>query len=162
MAFQTSVNQKLAVGVVGDFYDGGATTPRRVDPYTIISQSAGSIGKAYTIDSTDPSKVVLGGSGVFAGIAVNSKEFVRSGLAASMDFAQYDECELCTMGRIWLSIADDVTVGQVACYDPDTGIISAADAGADHTEDGLVEIKGSKFILFDGSATAPMVVLQLG
>ena len=160
MAFQTSVNQKLAVGVVGDFYDGGATTPRRTDPYTIVSESAGSIGKAYTIDSTDPSKVNLGGSGVFAGIAVNSKEFVRSGLAASMDFAQYDEAELCTMGRIWLSIAADVTVGMAAYYDTTTGEISAAASG--QSLSGKVEIKGSKFILVDGSSTAPMVVLQLG
>lgn len=159
MAFQTSVKQKLAVGVNGDFYDN---SPRRVDPYTIVSESAGAIGKVYTIDTTDSSKVVLGGSGIFAGIAINSKEFVRYGLGASQEFKQYDECELCTMGRIWLSIADTVSVGQVACFDPDTGIISAADAGADHTEDGLVEIKGSKFVLVDGTSTEPMVVLQLG
>lgn len=160
MAFQTSVNQKLAVGVVGDFYDGGATTPRRTDPYTIVSESAGSIGKAYTIDNTDPSKVVLGGAGVFAGIAVNSKEFVRYGLAASMDFKQYDEAELCTMGRIWLSIDGDVTVGMAAYYDKTTGEISADVSGK--TNEGKVEIKGSKFILVDGSSAAPMVVLQLG
>lgn len=159
MAFQTSVNQKLAVGVVGEFYDD---SPRRVDPYTIGSQSAGSIGKAYTIDSSDPSKVNLGGSGVFAGIAINGKELAVNGLSASIDFAQYDEAEICSMGRIWLSIADTVAVGQVACFDPDTGDISAADAGADHTEDGLVEIKGSKFILVKGSSSEPMVVLQLG
>ena len=159
MAFQTSVNQKLAVGVIGDFYDD---SPRRVDPYTIGSATAGSIGLAYTIDSTDPSKVVLGGSGVFAGIAINSKERARAGLAASLAFKQYDEAELCTMGRIWLSIADTVSVGMAACYDPDTGIISAAEAGADHTEDGLVEIKGSKFVLVSGTSAEPMVVLQLG
>lgn len=159
MALQTSVKTQLAVGVVGDFYD---ESPRRVDPYTIKSATAGSIGLAYTIDATDPSKVVLGGSGVFGGIAVNSKEFAVNGLGASMNFKQYDEVELCTMGRIWLSIAGDVAVGKVACFDPDTGIISPADAGADHTEDGLVEIKGSKFILVKGSSTEPMVVLQLG
>lgn len=157
MAFQTSVNQKLAVGVVGDFYD---ESPRRTDPYTIKSSSAGSIGKAYTVDATDPSKVNLGGSGVFAGIAVNSKEFARSGLGASLDFAQYDEAELCTMGRVWLSIADTVTVGMAAYFNRTTGVITAAASG--ETIEGCTEIPGSKFILVGASSTEPMCVLQLG
>ena len=157
MAFQTSVNQKLAVGVVGDFYDD---SPRRVDPYTIGSSSAGSIGCAYTVDSSDPSKVNLGGSGVFAGIAVNSKERARAGLAASLAFKQYDEAELCTMGRIWLSIAADVAVGNAAYFNTTTGAITAAASGASVA--GSTEIAGSKFILVGGSSSAPMVVLQLG
>lgn len=157
MAFQTSVNQKLAVGVVGDFYDD---SPRRVDPYTIGSSSAGSIGCAYTVDSSDPSKVNLGGSGVFAGIAVNSKERARAGLAASLAFKQYDEAELCTMGRIWLSIAADVAVGNAAYFNTTTGAITAAASG--ETVSGSTEIAGSKFILVGGSSSAPMVVLQLG
>ena len=157
MAFQTTVNQKLAVGVVGDFYDA---SPRRTDPYTIKSSSAGSIGCAYTIDSADPTKVVLGGEGVFAGIAVNSKEFVRNGLGASLNFKQYDEAELCTMGRIWLSIADTVTVGMVAYFNKTTGAIIADASGETH--DGYTEIAGSKFILVNGASAEPMVVLQLG
>ena len=157
MAFQTSVNQKLAVGVVGDFYDN---SPRRVDPYTIASSSAGSIGCAYTVDSSDPSKVNLGGTGVFAGIAVNSKERARAGLAASLAFKQYDEAEICSMGRVWLSIAADVTVGNAAYFNKTTGAIIAAASG--ETVEGYTEIAGSKFILVDGSSAAPMVVLQLG
>lgn len=158
MAFQSSVNQKLAVGVVGDFALAG--DPRRVSPYTIASSSAGSIGKAYTIDSTDPSKVNLGGSGVFAGIAVNSKEYVRNGLSATLDFNQYDECQLCTMGSIWLSIADTVTVGMAAYFNTTTGVITAAASG--ETIEGCTEIKGSQFIWVDASSTEPMCVLQLG
>lgn len=157
MAFQTSVNQKLAVGVVGDFYDD---SPRRVDPYTIKSATAGSIGKAYTIDASDPSKVNIGGTGVFAGIAVNSKEYVRNGLGASLDFAQYDECQLCTMGRIWLSIADTVTVGMAAYFNKTTGAITAAASG--ETIEGSTEIVGSKFVLVSAASDAPMCVLQLG
>ena len=157
MAFQTSVNQKLAVGVVGDFYD---ESPRRVDPKTIISSDAGAIGCAYTIDATDPSKVVLGGEGVFAGIAVNSKEYVRNGLGATLDFAQYDECQVCTMGRIWLSIADTVTVGMAAFYNTTTGVITAAASGSSVADS--VEIAGSKFIEVSAASDSPMCVLQLG
>lgn len=157
MAFQTSVNTKLAVGVVGDFYD---ESPRRVDPYTIKSATAGSIGKAYTIDSTDPTKVSLGGEGVFGGIAVNSKEYAINGLTASLDFSQYDECQLCTMGRIWLSIADTVTVGMAAYFNKTTGVITAAASG--ETIEGSTEIPNSKFILVSAASDSPMCVLQLG
>lgn len=157
MAFQTSVNQKLAVGVVGEFYDD---SPRRVDPYTIASSSAGSIGCAYTVDSTDPSKVNLGGTGAFAGIAVNGKELAVNGLSASIAFKQYDEAEICSMGRIWLSIASDVSVGMAAYFDKTTGAISAAASG--ETIDNKTEIVGSKFILVKGASAEPMVVLQLG
>lgn len=157
MAFQTSVKQFLAVGVNGDFYD---ESPRRTDPYTIKSATAGSIGCAYTVDSTDPSKANLGGSGVFAGIAVNSKEFVIQGITASQAFKQYDEAELCTMGRIWLSIAGDVSVGDAAFFNTTTGVITAGTSGA--TVSGATEIPGSKFILVGASSTEPMCVLQLG
>ena len=157
MAFQTSVNTKLAVGVVGDFYD---ESPRRVDPYTIKSSTAGSIAKAYTIDATDPTKVVLGGEGVFGGIAVNSKEYAINGLTASLDFSQYDECQLCTMGRIWLSIADTVTVGMAAYFNKTTGVITAAASG--ETVEGCTEIPNSKFILVSAASDSPMCVLQLG
>lgn len=157
MAFQSSVKQFLAVGVNGDFYD---ESPRRTDPYTIASSSAGAIGLAYTIDSTDPTKVNLGGEGVFAGIAVNSKEFVVQGITASQAFKQYDEAELCTMGRIWLSIAGDVSVGDAAYFNTTTGVITAAASG--ETISGATEIPGSKFILVGASSTEPMCVLQLG
>lgn len=157
MAFQSSVKQFLAVGVNGDFYD---ESPRRTDPYTIKSATAGSIGCAYTVDSTDPTKVNLGGEGVFAGIAVNSKEFVIQGITASQAFKQYDEAELCTMGRIWISVAGDVAVGNAAYFNTTTGVITAAASG--ETISGSTEIPGSKFILVGASATEPMCVLQLG
>ncbi len=157
MAFQSSVKQFLAVGVNGDFYD---ESPRRVDPYTIKSSTAGAIGLAYTIDSSDPSKVNLGGEGVFGGIAVNSKTQVIQGITASQAFKQYDECELCTMGRIWLSIAGDVAVGNAAFFNTTTGAITAAASGS--SVSGSTEIPNSKFILVGASATEPMCVLQLG
>lgn len=156
MAFQTSVNQKQAFGVVGSFYDD---SPRIVDPKVIGSESAGSIGCFYTIDSTDPSKVVLGGTGVLAGIAVNAKGQVIDGLGASLAFKQYDIAEICSMGRIVLSIAGTVTVGMAAYYNTTTGVITAAAPSS--TIEGSVEIPNSCFVEVGATPTAPICVLEL-
>lgn len=157
MSLQTTVNTKLGFGIVGSFYDD---SPRRVSPKVISGTSAGSIACAYTIDATDPSKCVLGGSGVFGGIAVNSKEYATAGLSASLDFKVGQIAELCTMGHIILKIAGTVSVGDAAYFDTTTGAISAAESG--ETISGKTEIAGSKFIEVSASSTEPVCVLQLG
>lgn len=149
---QTTVNQKLAFGVPGSFYDN---TGRRVDPYTV---EEGAIALAYTVNSSDPSKAVLGGDGVFAGIAVNTKEYIINGVTASMAFRSGDIAQLATRGRIVLKLADAVTVGQACFYNETTGELKPGTAGA--TVEGFVEIKGSQFILVNALANENSV-LQL-
>lgn len=149
---QTTVNQKLAFGVPGSFYDN---TGRRVDPYTV---EEGAIALAYTVNSSDPSKAVLGGDGVFAGIAVNTKEYIINGVTASMAFRSGDIAQLATRGRIVLKLADAVTVGQACFYNETTGALKPGTAGA--TVEGFVEIKGSQFILVNALANENSV-LQL-
>lgn len=152
--FQTTVNKKLAFGVPGSFYD--ADSPRRVDPKTV---SAGGIGLFYTVDTTDPSKAVLGGTGVLAGIAVNTKEYIVNGLSASTAFRSGDEAQICSMGRIVLQLGSPVTVGMAAYYNTTTGeIVSAAPSSS---IEGYVEIPGSIFVEVNALANE-LSVLQLG
>lgn len=150
---QTTVNQKLAFGVSGSFYDN---SPRRVDPYTV---EEGAIALAYTVDSTDPSKAVLGGDGVFAGIAVNTKEYSINGIGASMAFREGDIAQCATMGRIGLKLADAVSVGDACFYNETTGVLKAGTSGA--TVSGYIEIPNSKFVIVDALANE-YSVLQLG
>lgn len=149
---QTTVNQKLAFGVPGSFYD---STERRVDPYTV---EEGAIALAYTVNSSDASKADLGGEGVFAGIAVNTKEYIIDGLTASMAFREGDIAQLATRGRIVLKLADAVTVGQACFYNKTTGALKPGTSGA--TIEGFVEIAGSQFVLFNALANENSV-LQL-
>lgn len=149
---QTTVNQKLAFGVPGSFYDN---TGRRVDPYTV---EEGAIALAYTVNSSDPSKADLGGDGVFAGIAVNTKEYIINGVTASMTFREGDIAQLATRGRIVLKLSDAVTVGQACFYNETTGALKPGTAGATITD--YVEIKGSQFILVNALANENSV-LQL-
>lgn len=152
MAFQKTVNTKLAFGVVGSFYDDSA---RRVAPYTV---SGGAIAKAYTIDPVDPSKAVVGGTGIFAGLAVNSKEYAIRGLSASLEFADGAIAQLCTMGHVIVACENAVEIGQAAFFNQTTGAIKAAAAGS--SEDGYTEIKGSKFV-FVAAAQGEVAVLEL-
>lgn len=150
---QTTVNQKLAFGVPGSFYDD---SPRRVDPYTV---EEGAIGLAYTVNSSDASKADLGGTGVFAGIAVNTKEYIINGIGASMAFREGDIAQCATMGRIVLKLADAVTIGQACFYNETTGALKPGTAGA--TISDYVEIPNSKFVLVNALANE-YSVLQLG
>lgn len=135
---QKTVNQKLAYGVPGDLFD---TFPRAIDPKVV---EAGAICRFYTVDTTDPRKAVLGGSGVLAGIAVNTKEYIINGLTPSMAFRSGDVAQLMTMGRVYMQLETEVEVGMAAYYNTTDGTITAA-APASSIE-GYVEIPNSMFV----------------
>lgn len=151
MAFQTQVNQKLAFGIPGSFYDD---SPRRVAPYYV---QAGTIGYAFTADANDGSKATVGGNGIFAGIAVNSKEYVISGLTPSLAISGV--AQLCTMGHINVVCDNAVALGNAAFFKNDTGALHAAAAGTE--VEGYTEIPNSKFI-FVSATQGEVAVLQLG
>lgn len=150
---QTVVNTKLAYGVPGSFYDD---SPRRVAPYVV---AGGSVAKAFTLDSTQADKAVVGGSNAFAGIAVNSKEYVISGIAASTDFKSGDIAQLCTMGHVIVACDNEVAVGNACFFKVADGTLHAAASGA--TVDGYTEIAGSKFVFVAGATAGDPVVLEL-
>lgn len=153
MALQTVVNTKLAYGVPGSFYDD---SPRRVAPYVV---EAGSVAKAFTLDATQTDKAVVGGTGAFAGIAVNGKEYTITGTTASTAFRSGDIAQLCTMGHLVVVCDNAVSVGNACFFNNTTGELHAAAAGA--TEAGYTEIVGSKFIFVAGTAAGEPVVLEL-
>lgn len=153
MALQSVVNTKLAYGVPGSFYDD---SPRRVAPYVV---AAGSVGKAFTLDSTVADKAVVGGSNAFAGIAVNSKEYTITGTTASTDFKSGDIAQLCTMGHIVVACDNAVAVGNACFFKVADGTLHAAASGA--SVSGYTEIAGSKFVFVAGASAGDPVVLEL-
>ena len=150
---QTVVNTKLAYGGPGSFYDD---SPRRVAPYVV---AGGSVAKAFTLDGTQADKAVVGGSNAFAGIAVNSKEYIISGIAASTDFKSGDIAQLCTMGHVIVACDNEVAVGNACFFKVADGTLHAAASGA--TVDGYTEIAGSKFVFVAGATAGDPVVLEL-
>lgn len=119
------------------------------------------IGVAYTsLDAVDEAKV--GGSGVFLGIAVNPKEYVRyNNFEATMEIPDGVGVQLCTFGRVLVKVVGNVSIGQAGYFNTTTGEIKGANAGTDLSSTGFTEIKNSKFIIKSALATE-IAVLELG
>lgn len=119
------------------------------------------IGVAYTsLTAEDEAKV--GGSGVFLGIAVNPKEYIRyNNFEATMEVPNATAVQLCTFGRVLVKVVGNVSIGQAGYFNTSTGEIKGANAGTDLSGSGFTEIKNSKFIIKSALATE-IAVLELG
>lgn len=156
---QTVVNKKQAFGVEGSIYD---QSPVRASAY-IAGTGGVTIGKVCTHSDSTPEVVSLGGSDVFAGVAINHLEYANaSGLSASMSVPAGTQVTCCTFGHVVVRSATAFSIGYDAIYDTETGAISAvADASAeDAIPEGSALIPNAKFILVNGSA-GELGVLEL-
>lgn len=136
MAFQTTVNIFSAFGVVGDVVYTG---PIRAVPYVLVSDpEANVIGRAFTVtngadpdpslNSALPGEAVVGGTGVFAGILINSKEYPGFGtsgnpLAASITLPDEATGSLLQMGEVVVTLPAAANIGDLVFYDNDDGIL---------------------------------------
>lgn len=119
------------------------------------------IGVAYTSLSAED-EAGVGGTGVFLGIAVNPKEYIRyNNFEATMEIPNGVAVQLCTFGRVLVKVVGNVSVGQAGYFNATTGEIKGANAGTDLSGTGFTEIKNSKFIVKSALATE-IAVLELG
>ena len=133
---------------------GGATMSGGVDG------AVAKIGLAYTSTDTE-GEAVIGGSGVFLGIAVNPKEYIRyNNFNATMDIPYGATAQLCTFGRIFVQVTDSVTKGQACYFSTSYGTLKGANAGTDLSGSGYTEIKNSKFMA--SASAGEVVALELG
>lgn len=120
---QSSVLTTQGFGVVGELFSDG---PKRAKSY-ILGSASNTIGYAYTVSSEG--NVVVGGTGVFAGILVNPKSYATSGtssgtLEPTLVLPQYTQGELLQMGEIVISLPAAAAIGDKIVYDTTTGALS--------------------------------------
>jgi hypothetical protein len=139
-SFQSTVNIWSAAGVVGELaFDG----PLRVAPYNLFSNGVPNlVGNAFTVTgggNPDPSgnsalagTAQVGGSGLFAGILVNPKEYASYGttgtngpLNPTMVLPDYSIGSLATMGFFWVNLPGPANVGDLVTYDPLNGNLNS-------------------------------------
>lgn len=136
---QTSVTIFNALGIPGDLaFDG----PYRARSYNLFSSGVPNvIGYAYTVTSgaaPNPDAAAgnagvakVGGTGVFAGILVNPKEYPLRGtvaggpLAASLVLPDYAIGDLVIMGELFVNLPGPANVGDLITYDPLTGALNS-------------------------------------
>lgn len=137
-SFQTTVNIWNTAGFVGDL---AITGPLRADPYILYSNGTPNIvGNAFTVSSgasADPASsssvagtATVGGTGVFAGILVNSKDYAaissgNSTLNPTLILPDYSIGQLATMGFYWVNLPGAANVGDLVTYDPLTGNLNS-------------------------------------
>lgn len=131
---------------------GGATLSGGVNEVTFNPV----VARAYTYLDKE-SEAGVGGSGVFAGILVEPKEFARyNNFQATLTIPDGTTGSLCTFGHILVKVTDAIEIGDTAFYSTTDGTIKGGTAGS--SIEGYVEIKNSKFVFFDASADGTAVL----
>ena len=140
VGFQSTVNIYESLGNPGDLAYSG---PMRGQVYNLVSNSvANTVGNIFTVtnggnpdpttSSPNAGTAVCGGTGLFAGLLVNSKEYTNFGtsgnpLAATLVLPDYTVGTLATMGEFYVAVNNQPTIGDLATYNPLTGAISSID-----------------------------------
>lgn len=135
--FQSTVNIYNTPGIVGDL---AFTGPTRAKPYNLYSNATPNIvGYAFTItNSANPDTTAgspnagtatVGGTGAFAGILINSKEYTSFGtsgapLNPTLTLPDYSIGALATMGEYWVNVDNQPSVGDLFTYDTADGSLS--------------------------------------
>lgn len=134
--FQSTVNIFNALGIVGDLaFDG----PIRAGSYNLNSSGTPNvIGYAYTVTNginPEPSGAAgnagtaqVGGTGAFAGILINPKEYPLRGvtgapLGASIVLPDFAIGDLLIMGEVFVNIPGPASVGDAIAYSQATGAL---------------------------------------
>lgn len=136
--FQSTVNIWSAGGVVGEqAFDG----PMRAAPYNLFSNGIPNIvGNAFTVtgggnpeplaNSALAGTAQVGGTGIFAGILINPKDYASYGtingpLNPSMVLPDYSIGQLAIMGAFWVNLPGPAIIGDLVTYDPLTGALNS-------------------------------------
>lgn len=164
MPFQTTVNKKLGLGVIGDIVRDG---PSRGQACTLNDQG-GMIGYAATFVGDGTNTIQMGGTGKFAGIVANTKTAPLYGttaggtLAASLALQPSQQCEVVNMtSGIVLQNTNGTAyangiglIGSEIWFVQATGAIyvpTAAEATAGPTA-GYTEIVGARIVSYSTTA----------
>lgn len=133
MALQSSIRIDQATGIVGDEIFSG---PRRAEPGILLTTTATNnvIGRAFTRVAGSDMNVAAGGTGVFGGILVNSKEYATSGpstgaLDATLALPNGTPVSLLISGYVVVSLAGDAAIGDDVHFVQSSGALLAVDPG---------------------------------
>lgn len=175
MTFQTTVYNNMGFGVVGEGYLDG---PIRAQPAKLDSTDPANnvVGRAFTVaddgtasfeTSADPKPITVaaGGTGVFAGILGNPKNYVLSGttaggtLASSLALPDQTIVELFQEhpGLI-VALGVGTAVGNWVYFLNATGVLSSAAPGITNAPADSTRVPGGRVERFESAAAGLAVI----
>jgi len=164
MAFQSVVRQFPADGIVGDrALDGPVRAKNVVLRTTDPTQNV--IGRAVTMVAATDGVAVAGGTGVFAGILTNSKQYASLGgatgpLSPTLTLPNELPVEATTtIPGVFVITSTTANIGDGVAYANATGIIAAAPGGTPPASHTL--IPGASFILRNITTANSLAIIQL-
>ncbi|CAB5156676.1 hypothetical protein UFOVP150_84 [uncultured Caudovirales phage] len=165
MAFQSSVRQFMADGVVGDIALDGLV---RATPGVLKSSDATQnlIGRAFTAVAGQDGQFVAGGLGVFAGILINSKLYALRGtttgtLTPSTTLPNDLPVEVCNFASgIYVTLAGSASIGDQVQFDQITGVLTSRAPGAAASA-GNTLISGAQ-VIRQNTSGAGLAMISLG
>lgn len=175
MTFQTTVAAQIGFGVVGEGYLDG---PTRAQPAKLDSADAANnvVGRVFTVaddgtasfeTSADPKPITVaaGGTGAFAGILGNPKNYVLSGtvaggtLASSLTLPDQTIVELFQEhpGLI-VAVPAACAVGDWVYWTNATGVITTAAPGLNNAPASSSRVPGGRVERFESAAAGLAVI----
>lgn len=134
MTLQTTVRLDQTTGIVGDVAFAG---PMRAISAILDTTTAANnvIGRAFTHIAGNDTQVAAGGTGAFAGILFNSKEYVTSGpstgaLDPTLTLPNNTTVDLLQMGYVFVSLTNLAAIGNDVHFVQADGTMLAAAAGS--------------------------------
>ena len=174
MAFQSTIRQFQAHGVVGEVIYSGPVRARGVIINTTTAAN-NVIGRALTYSSTnnDGVRVEAGGTGKFAGILTHSKQYASLGTAANGALAptmtvpnnSIVEATYFATGilveLLTITASKSIQIGDKVYYKTATGELGAGTSAPENS--GWTEIVGAKVIdqNVTGPTSSPFTVLAI-
>ena len=164
MAFQDTVRQFPADGIVGDFALDG---PIRSQPVILKTSDAtlNVIGRAVTLVASQDGNAIAGGTGAFGGILTNSKQYASLGgstgpLSATITLPNELPVQATTLASgIFVTLSTTANIGDGVAYANATGILAAAPGGTPPASHTL--IPGASVIRRNITSTNQLAIIQL-
>ena len=156
MAFQKQVLINKSSAVIGDVF---TDEPIRAESFILNSTSPNVIGYLYTVSAQGVATV--GGTGIIAGILVNSKQYSLYGdatgtLAPSLTLPNNAQATLVKMGTVVVNLPAAAAIGDEIQYNTTTGaLISVAPGTAPATGYAVCNAVVSRYTV---TAAGPAVI----
>jgi len=175
MTFQTTVASNIGFGVVGEGYLDG---PTRAQPAKLDSADPANnvVGRAFTVSddgtasfetSADPKPITVaaGGTGVFAGILGNPKNYVLYGTTAGGTLASSLTLPDQTIVALFLehpglivTLAAGCAVGDWVYWTNATGVLTTAAPGLANAPANSTRVPGGRVERFESAAAGLAVI----